>query len=363
MTDWIETRVEQVAAIRYGKALTSDRRRGGPCPVFGSSGRIGWHNRAMVDGPGIIVGRKGNIGKVFFSPGPFWPIDTTYHLVPTSARCDPRWLYYALQTMGLEELNEATACPGLKLDTLGRQRLRLPPLPRQRAAARLLGALDGLLDLATRQNSTLTSLIENVYGHIFIENPPPPCPPQPLSAFGTIVGGSTPPKDRKEFFGGGVPFIKIPDMRGNVFTIRTADTLTDSGLNPVKTIAPGSVCVSCLGTVGLVSMNVAQAQTNQQINSVVPFRQDQRHYLFCHLRRLSGTLATLASGSSVTPNLNNTAFSKIRIPIPDQPRLAAFNRRTAGFFRQILLNQKRAILLESLKDLLLPRLVDGSAGF
>jgi type I restriction enzyme S subunit len=52
----------EMAPLKYGKALKKDNRVPGPFPVYGSSGIVGTHEKALVTGPAIIVGRKGNVG-------------------------------------------------------------------------------------------------------------------------------------------------------------------------------------------------------------------------------------------------------------------------------------------------------------
>ena len=93
-----------------------------------------------------------------------------------------------------------------------------------------------------------------------------------LSDLGQIICGKTPSKSNKEFYGNDVPFIKIPDMHNQVFITQTTDNLSVAGANSQskKYIPPKSICVSCIATVGLVSMTSKRSHTNQQINSIIP---------------------------------------------------------------------------------------------
>src|SRR5690554_6894663 len=95
----------------------------------------------------------------------------------------------------------------------------------------------------------------------------------PISDFGRIVCGKTPSKQKSEFYGGHIPFIKIPDMHGNMFATTTSDHLSPVGAasQPKKAIPKGSVCVSCIATVGQVVIATEESHTNQQINSIIPF--------------------------------------------------------------------------------------------
>ena len=98
--------------LHYGKALRADERQGGNIPVYGSNGQIGWHDRKLVDGPSIVVGRKGNPGVVTWSQRDFFPIDTTFYVVPKDG-VSLRFLFYALRNQKLESIAADSAVPGL----------------------------------------------------------------------------------------------------------------------------------------------------------------------------------------------------------------------------------------------------------
>jgi type I restriction enzyme S subunit len=94
--------------LNYGKALKADDRTDGPFPVYGSSGIVGTHEKALVQGPGIILGRKGNVGSVFWCAKDFYPIDTVYYIDAASSNL---YLYYTLQHMNF--ISTDVAVPGL----------------------------------------------------------------------------------------------------------------------------------------------------------------------------------------------------------------------------------------------------------
>jgi type I restriction enzyme S subunit len=357
MTTWVETSIRDVAVINYGRALTWDKRRAGRFPVFGSAGVVGWHDRHLAEGPGLVIGRKGSIGNVFFCKTAFWPIDTVYYINKVAPRCHLPYLNYVLQTLGLDHLNEDTAVPGLNIETVYERRFPLPPLSEQKRLAGALSILDDKMDLVRRQNDTLTAMADTVFrGMLMGEG----SRQVPLSHFGDIVCGHTPSTRVKSFHGGEVPFVKIPDMRGNQYVLETKDTLTELGLATLarKTVPPGAVCVSCLGTVGLVSFSARRCLTNQQICSIVPRDSRHRLFLFCLLRSLSDELESLASGSTVTPNLNLSTFSKIKVYLPEGDRLARFNAKVSPLFAKILENLRQKIVLRDLRAMILPRLLD-----
>jgi len=108
---WERRGVGDLLELCYGKALKEEARVEGPFPVYGSSGIVGSHQAALVKGPAIVVGRKGNVGSVYWSPVDFWPIDTVYFI--PSAQSD-FWLYLALPNVGFQ--NTDGGVPGLNRD-------------------------------------------------------------------------------------------------------------------------------------------------------------------------------------------------------------------------------------------------------
>lgn len=108
---WKVTKLGNVLELVYGKALRASDRRDGPVAVFGSGGHVGWHDSALVDGPGIIVGRKGSFGSVHWSEDDFYPIDTTYYV---KSELPLRFVDQMLRTMTF--VDSHAAVPGLSRD-------------------------------------------------------------------------------------------------------------------------------------------------------------------------------------------------------------------------------------------------------
>ena len=119
---WEMRRLGEILELNYGKALKKEDRRDGPYPVYGSSGIVGTHDASLVKGPGIIVGRKGNVGSVFWCDDDFFVIDTAYFV--TSA-LPLRFLFYVLPTLNF--INSDAAVPGLSRHQAYSLELPVPP--------------------------------------------------------------------------------------------------------------------------------------------------------------------------------------------------------------------------------------------
>ena len=361
---WRWVKLGDEIELLYGKGLTEKERKNGIYPVYGSSGIIGYHNNYLVKGPGVIIGRKGSVGEVNLSKTDFYPIDTTYYLKLKNDN-DIFFFYYLLKTLRLNEINSHSAVPGLSREDIYSLYIPLPPLPEQKAIAEVLSSIDDKIELLHRQNKTLEETAMTLFRQWFIEPTKDGLPDGweevELYKLGQIICGKTPSKNKPEYFGGKIPFIKIPDMHGNVFVFKTEDSLSEIGAKTQKnkTLPERSICVSCIATVGLVSMNAFISQTNQQINSIIPYKEFYRYFLYLKMKSMKEELIAMASGGTATLNLNTTEFSKIKIEIPKEDYLHVFHEKTKYIFEKIFINTSQIQTLEKLRDTLLPKLMSG----
>jgi type I restriction enzyme S subunit len=105
---WTYDHLSDLVTLNYGKALKDSDRKEGEVPVFGSSGIVGTHDVALVNGPALIVGRKGNVGSVFYSKTGCFPIDTVYFVGADQATF---FNYFTLKAQSF--VSSDTAVPGL----------------------------------------------------------------------------------------------------------------------------------------------------------------------------------------------------------------------------------------------------------
>jgi type I restriction enzyme S subunit len=170
--EWVEVTVGDFAPFAYGKGLPEHQRDPfGDIPVFGSNGTVGVHSEALTSGPTVIIGRKGTVGAVHFSPKPCWPIDTTFYVTDP----DPnvlRFKYYLLKSLGLEHMNADSAVPGLNREAAHARKVRIPPLSDQRAIAHILGTLDDKIELNRRMSETLETMARALFKSWFVDFDP-----------------------------------------------------------------------------------------------------------------------------------------------------------------------------------------------
>ncbi len=104
--------VSDVLDLKYGKSLPAATRVDGDVPVYGSGGITGSHNEALAQGPGVVVGRKGTVGTVYWAEDKFFTIDTAFY-VSLRREVPMEFAFFMLRGLGLDAMNSDSAVPGL----------------------------------------------------------------------------------------------------------------------------------------------------------------------------------------------------------------------------------------------------------
>lgn len=291
---------------------------------------------------------------------------------------DYEFVYYSLKNdyTTLASLANGGAQQNLNAQIIKDYVLKMPSLADQRRIASILSSLDRKIELNNKINADLEEMAQAIFKNWFVDFEPfkdgkfvdselgmipegwkVGC----LGDMGAVVCGKTPSKSNSNYYGGDIPFIKIPDMHGNVFVESSEDRLTELGsLSQIKKlIPPYSLMVSCIATVGLVSINTKPSHTNQQINTVIPHNKSALFYLYQYIKNNEELLKNMGRGGTTTLNVNTRSFSNIRLLIPSEIALEQFHRVVEGLFKKIELNLHESRTLSTLRDTLLPRLMSG----
>lgn len=167
MLEWIPTTWGDIVSLEYGKALRTHG-GAGSVRVYGSNGPIGWTDKALADGPGVILGRKGAYRGVEYSPAPFHVIDTAYYIVP-KVELDVRWLFYAIKYHKLGDIDDGSPIPSTTRAAVYVRELDLPPLREQQEMVSTLSGLDDKIELNRRMNATLEAMAQAIFRDWFVE--------------------------------------------------------------------------------------------------------------------------------------------------------------------------------------------------
>lgn len=106
-------------------------------------------------------------------------------------------------------------------------------------------------------------------------------------------------------------------------------------------------------------MNLLKAQTNQQINSVIPKNDNHRYYSYFCLSRLKPLLEAIGGGSTMA-NVNKSKFESLKVLIPAEKMLSEFHQKIDPIFKQIVILLQQNQKLAQARDLLLLRLMNGT---
>ena len=157
---WKVLRLKHICRMAYGDALAGDVRQDGAVQVFGSNGRVGFHDAANTEAPCIVIGRKGSFGKVNYSDEPVFAIDTTFLVDSRFSSANLRWLFFFLTWLRLDDGTRDSAVPGLDREGAYQRLGILPPLSEQAAIVRFLVHADRRIRRYIRAKQKLIELLE-----------------------------------------------------------------------------------------------------------------------------------------------------------------------------------------------------------
>lgn len=332
----------------------------------------------------IVMTTRGTIGNValYSNNIPFdcMRINSGMVVLRSKDEYDRIYLYTLIKSdvfnTRLKNTSSGSAQPQLPIKDLKEIELEIPDLSTQNKIASILSAYDAKIENNNKIIKNLEATAQTIFNEWFVEfhfpgyekvkmvdsemgEIPEGWEVGKIDDFGNVVCGKTPSKSNDEYFGGNIPFIKIPDMHGQMFILNTEDSLTEGGANTQvsKLLPEGSICVSCIATVGLVSITTKDSQTNQQINTVVPENKKTTEYLYFILTKMKADLQAIGSGGSTTLNVNTSVFSNIEVIIPEKNILEDFHTLVIPMFDGVKQMINENISLKSQRDQLLAKLI------
>lgn len=289
-----------------------------------------------------------------------------------------KYLYYWINSdIGQKIIWSRTigsAQPALTIDILKQLEIPVPIFNTQCKIVKILSAYDDLIENNQKQIKLLEEAAQRLYKEWFvdfrfpgyedtkfIDGIPDGWRKQKISDFGEIKTGKTPSTTKESYYGGHIPFVKIPDMHNRIYPIATETTLTSEGANTQKNqfIPKNSIMVSCIGTVGLVNISIELCQTNQQINSIMPNDEKDLYYIYSTMKRLKTLLEGVGSNGATMTNVNKTKFGNLEVLYPNYDLRDKYFNNCKVIFEKIFSLSVGIEKLTQARDRLLPKLMSG----
>ncbi|MGC4192890.1 MAG: restriction endonuclease subunit S [Thermomicrobiales bacterium] len=396
--DWIDTTIGEQVTLQRGIDITKAAQRPGSVPVISSGGVASYHDTAFAKGPGVVLGRKGVVGSVYYIDVDYWPHDTSLWVRDFHGN-SPRFVYYFFRHMApeLASMDVGSANPTLNRNHVHPKRTKWPPLSEQRAIAHILGTLDDKIELNRQMNQTLDELARTIFRSWFVDFDPVrakaegrepegmdaetadlfpdrfvdstlgPIPEgwevQPIGAMVTVVGGSTPSTKQPEFWEGGTHLWATPkDLSGiaSPILIDTARRITDAGVQQISSrlLPVGSVLLSSRAPVGYLAVTTEPTAINQGFIGMICDRGVPNAFVLNWARERMDTIKGNAGGTTFA-EISKTAFRPILGVRPSHEVLDTFQLQTSALYELIETNLRESVTLADLRDTLLSELLSG----
>lgn len=364
-------------------------------PYYGAQGIVDYVDDYIFDGKYILIAEDGenlksnNKSICTLATGKYW-VNNHAHIIEGNDETNTDFLYYKLNSISFAPYITGSAQPKLNKENLLNIELYIPSKEHQDKIAKVLTLLDQKIQTNNQINQELEAMAKTLYDYWFVQFDFPDQNGNPYKSSGgkmvyhpelkreipegwgvetlrdfesKIITGKTPSKANSDNFGGEIPFITIGDIRGNTFIYSTSESLTDLGasVQQNKYLPEGSLCVSCIATVGEIGFTTEWSHTNQQINSIVFEDETNRYYLYFALKNYFENANASAKTGNTFANMNKEDFLGIRIILPNKEIKNNFHEISDPYFAQIKCLQGQNQELTQLRDWLLPMLMNGQA--
>ena len=330
---WDVLPMGRLMSLEYGASLPEHSRRPGSIPVMGSNGVVGYHDKALVTGPAIVIGRKGSVGEVNWVDKDCCPIDTTYYVEnkqPSSSSM--QFLYRLLQCSKLNQRGDPGAVPGLNRNAVHSLQTAIPKALEQKKVADCLNSLDELIAAQGRKVEALKIYKRGLMQRLFPregETLPrlrfpefrdaPEWEEATIGSRSKSFSGGTPDTANKSYYGGEIPFIRSAEIGKR----KTELSLTELGFksSAAKLVEPGDVLVALYGA---NSGDVALAKIGGAINQAILCLRPEGDRAFLHhflAAKKDWILSTFIQGGQ--GNLSGEIIKSISLRFPSKEEQAA----------------------------------------
>ncbi len=371
---WEHLPFSDFVILQRGFDLTKSQMKEGDIPVIGSNCIIGFHDKAKVKAPGVITGRSGTLGVTQYTNRPFWPHNTALW-VKDFKKNDPKFVYYKLQTLHLENFNGGVSVPTLNRNVLNTLPVRVPDIATQTRIASVLSAYDDLIENNRRRVQLLEQGARLLYKEWFVQmrfpgheqatikdGIPEGWERRKIADVCETVGGGTPSTKVSEYWGGDITWVIPSDVTKNdsLILLDSERRITEKGLreSSAKMVPPDTILMTSRASVGFFALMDTEICTNQGFINIIPYNKGMRMYLLFNLISRVIEIRSNAKGTTY-PEINKGRFRGMDIIVPANYLVMEFANIVSNNLQQVRCLKRSTLRLAKARDLLLPRLMSG----
>ncbi|MFG0605705.1 restriction endonuclease subunit S [Vibrio mimicus] len=336
-SSWRVAPLGSLVKINYGSALTSAARAdNGDIPVYGSGGLVGNHDDALHGNRSIVIGRKGSVGSIFLTDGPFWCIDTAYYTDQLNDSIDLEYLSIYLKLANLSKLSISVGVPGLNRNDLSSVPVPIPTIAEQRRIVEILQQANKVAELRDRYDLLLKKTKTALFVELFGDPNPKHNDKWPIVKLGKLIEigtGGTPSRQQTDNYGFDYAWVKSTDLK-DCSIKDTEEKVSELGIkrSNAKLYPPGTVLLAMYGqgqTRGRTGKLLIEASCNQACAALLPSEDLLADYLWMWFQLSYDAVRALGRGGQ-QENLNLNIIRGIEIPKPPIPLQQEFARRLAA---------------------------------
>ncbi|RFP58921.1 MAG: restriction endonuclease subunit S [Limnothrix sp. CACIAM 69d] len=338
-----------VATLQRGFDLPIQDRTPGKYPIFAANGSVGTHSHAKAKAPGVLTGRSGTLGKVHYVEEDYWPLNTSLWVKDFHGN-DPKWVFWLLTSMKLEQYTRGTGVPTLNRNLIHDVKISVPPIAEQKRIAAILDKADAV----RRKRREAIRLTEELLRSTFLEmfgdpvTNPKGWERKKIHQVANVVTGNTPPRSNPDNYGDYIEWIKSDNIAdSNHFLTQASELLSETGMKTARLAPEGSILVTCIAgspqSIGKAAIVDRLVSFNQQINAIVPKNMEDRYFLYSSLF-VAPKLVRSVSTQSMKGLVSKSKFENIDLIYPPAKERAIF----CNFFENMVRTQ--SIYKESLEQ-------------
>lgn len=365
MTGFQEIRLGDALTFQRGFDITKTEQSDGIVPIVSSSGISSYHDKWKIKAPGVVIGRKGTLGTVHFLDRDYWPHDTTLWIKDFKGN-DPRFLFYFLQTLKLQNFDVGASNPTLNRNHIHKIKIIFPKtVAIQKKVAAILSAYAELIENNKRRIVLMEKLAEETYREWFVRFRFPGYQKAKfvkgipiawkVKKFGEVVDftmGQSPPSASYNESKIGLPFHQGVGTYGNRFP-RTTVYCNARGRKARK----GEILFSVRAPVGRLNVSDSEMIIGRGL-AAMRHKEGHNSYLFYFLRATFATEDIIGNGA-IFNSVGKEELAKFPVLTPDDGLVKQFQSTAVEIDKQIEILSKAVEKLSRMRELLLPRLISG----